>query len=63
MCFIVIGLQGLKIFVPEAVIVGDDVTLACQYDLESVSILSLICAVYKIKELELKSLVATNKCI
>uniref|UniRef100_A0A336M3G1 CSON011055 protein n=1 Tax=Culicoides sonorensis TaxID=179676 RepID=A0A336M3G1_CULSO len=37
----VIGLQGLKIFVPEAVIVHSNVTLACQYDLEKASLYSV----------------------
>ncbi|XP_063705962.1 uncharacterized protein LOC134835041 [Culicoides brevitarsis] len=37
----VIGLQGLKIFVPEAVIVHSNVTLACQYDLEQASLYSV----------------------
>lgn len=36
--FPVLSLKELKIFVPEAVIMGNAATLSCQYDLEDVSI-------------------------
>lgn len=33
-------LKDLKIFVPEAVIMGNAATLSCQYDLEEVSFMA-----------------------
>lgn len=40
-CCIAHGLKDLKIFVPEAVIMGNAATLSCQYDLNKVSETSL----------------------
>jgi hypothetical protein len=35
--FTVVCLKELKIFVPEAVVMGNAATLSCQYDLDNVS--------------------------
>lgn len=40
-------LRDLKIYVPEAVAVGDAVTLSCHYNLENVSIRSTYCIEWK----------------
>lgn len=37
--FSAVCLKNVKIIVPEAVAVGDTVTLSCHYDLEAVSIM------------------------
>lgn len=41
-CCVAHGLKDLKIFVPEAVIMGNAATLSCQYDLNKVSETSLM---------------------
>lgn len=41
-CYAAHGLKDLKIFVPEAVIMGNAATLSCQYDLNKVSETSLM---------------------